>query len=101
MGIGSGLNTVRFGYQVIETVMGFASCYWEAALTAREASRRKHAGKWQDFTPVTSLTRITHTHQPPRSAYGGRCRDWRLHDALLPPPPAIADQTEDASGEEE
>ena len=33
---------------------GLASCHWEAALTAREASQRKQAGKWQDLTPATS-----------------------------------------------
>ena len=32
---------------------GLASCHWEAALTAREASQRKQAGKWQDSTPAT------------------------------------------------
>ena len=32
---------------------GLASCHWEAALTAREASQRKQAGKWQDLTPAT------------------------------------------------
>ena len=31
---------------------GLASCHWEAALTAREASQRKQAGKWQDLTPA-------------------------------------------------
>ena len=31
---------------------GLACCHWEAALTAREASRRKQAGKWQDLTPA-------------------------------------------------
>ena len=30
---------------------GLVSCHWEAALTAREASQRKQAGKWQDLTP--------------------------------------------------
>ena len=30
---------------------GLASCHWEATLTAREASPRKEAGKWQDLTP--------------------------------------------------
>ena len=35
---------------------GLASCYWEAALTAREASQRKQAGKWQDLTPATQPT---------------------------------------------
>ena len=34
---------------------GLASCHWEAALTAREASQRKQAGKWQDLTPATSM----------------------------------------------
>ena len=32
---------------------GLASCHWEAALTAREASQRKQAGKWQNLTPAT------------------------------------------------
>ena len=32
---------------------GLASCHWEAALIAREASQRKQAGKWQDLTPAT------------------------------------------------
>ena len=31
---------------------GLASCQWEAALTAREASQRKQTGKWQDLTPA-------------------------------------------------
>ena len=31
---------------------GLASCHWEAALTAREATQRKQAGKWQDLTPA-------------------------------------------------
>ena len=34
---------------------GLASCHWEAALTAREATQRQQAGKWQDFTPATGI----------------------------------------------
>ena len=34
---------------------GLASCHWEAALTAREASQRKQAGKRQNLTPATSM----------------------------------------------
>ena len=39
------------------TGSGLASCQWEAALSAREASQRKQAGKWQDLTTATLPTR--------------------------------------------
>ena len=45
---------------------GLASCYWEAALTAREASQQKQAGKWQDLAPATLRIHAT------RTAYGRR-----------------------------
>ena len=37
---------------------GLASCHRESALTAREASHGKRAGKWQDLTPATELRKL-------------------------------------------
>ena len=37
---------------------GLASCHWEAALNAREASQRKQAGKWQDLSAPGDRQRV-------------------------------------------
>ena len=46
-----GLTRVKLAHNLLLTA------YWEAALTAREASQRKQAGKWQDLTPATGEER--------------------------------------------
>ena len=62
---------------------GLASCHWEAALTAREASQRKQAGQWQNLTPAvdTAVDGVSSLVYPAIEGPDPRHLDTRLLSA--------------------